>query len=268
MSGDIAQLHSEVETLQRERNAERVELEAKLQEITARTDRLEATLHGLRQSDADSGVQMEKVIAELQILRGELEQARHLLGETRSELGETQNSVKEVLDRPPMEVQAAEKAPDIDAPPVEQVGEVPVPDNGQALYDLGKKFFDEKNFPDAIVAFDLFTERHSGETELLDNAYFWAGEAHYELARKKKGKDSKTEYKRAILAYQKVLETKGANKADGALLKIGLAFEQLGFVEEAKVFYEEIQAKYPKSSLVPEAKKRLKNLKRRKKKKR
>ena len=37
-------------------------------------------------------------------------------------------------------------------------------------------------------------------------------------------------------------------------------FEQLGFKDEAEVFYSEILQKHPKSPLVPDAKKRLKAL--------
>jgi hypothetical protein len=64
-----------------------------------------------------------------------------------------------------------------------------------------------------------------------------------------------------------VLETPNSAKADGALFKIGLSFEQLGYEDEARVFYDELLAKHDKSPLVGEAKKRLKTLKPVKKKK-
>jgi TolA-binding protein len=138
-----------------------------------------------------------------------------------------------------------------------------IPDDKQAHYDLAKKLFDDGNHDAAIQAFDLFLLRHK-ETDakdgkgLVDNAHFWLGEAHY--ARAKNAKDEKergTGFKKAILSYQKVLETPGSNKADGALLKIGLAFEAVGYSDEAKVFYEEILANHPKSPLAKDAKERI-----------
>ena len=96
----------------------------------------------------------------------------------------------------------------------------------------------------------------------------WKGEAHYaEAGGLTDKKAQQGAYKQAILSYQKVLSLPKANKADGALFKIGLAFEALAYFSEAKVFYEEILAKHPKSPLAKEAKKRLKVVKRLAKKK-
>ena len=145
---------------------------------------------------------------------------------------------------------------------IAKIGDLDVPTEKQALYDFGKAFLDKKNYDDAIAAFQLFTERHKADKDLADNAYYWLGEAHYgQAGQEKPGKARGKALKRAILAYQKVLEFENSNKADGALLKIGLAFEQLGFFKEAQVFYEEILQKHPKSPLKGQAKKRIRALK-------
>lgn len=251
MRADIEGLKDEVASLQRQSADDRAALEKKLAAMESRVAQLEGTLSSLRQADADTGVQMEKVIAELQILRGEIEEARHQLGETRK-------TVQDILERPPVTVAAAESAPLVDAPARLTIGGHEVPDEKQAHYDFAKKLFDEKKYKEAVEAFELFISRHPSDKELGDNAWFWKGEAHYALACDEKDKKAKEKaYKQAILSYQKVLEVPGSGKADGALFKIGLAFEALGFVDEAKVFYEEILAKHPKSSLVGDAKKRL-----------
>ena len=56
-------------------------LEEKVAGLSARVRELEGNLRSLRQADADGGVQMEKVIAEVQFLRGELEEARFQIGD-------------------------------------------------------------------------------------------------------------------------------------------------------------------------------------------
>lgn len=252
MRADIEQLKTELAEQQKREDDLRADLGKQLKAAEARVVELEATLATLRQADADGGVQMEKVIAELQQLRGDVEEARF-------QLGETKKSVQDILERPPVSVAAAESAPPVDAPAPATLGGEPIPADKTALYELGKKLFDAKKYDDAVAAFDLYTTRHKDDKELIDNAWFWKGEAHYAkasgLAEKKAQAD---EYRQAVLSYQKVLQQPKANKADGALFKIGLAFEALDFASEAKVFYEELIDKYPKSDLVTQAKKRLK----------
>jgi TolA-binding protein len=255
MRADIDVLKEEVADLDKQMQDQREDVRRFLDDAEARVVHLEETLNALRQADADSGVQMEKVIAEVQILRGEIEEARH-------QLGETKKSVQDILERPPVAVAAAETAPKVEDDKKLTIAGQEVPEDKQALYDFGKKLFDEKKYADSVRAFELFVQRHKDDVELVDNAWFWKGEAHYADAGALKDKKAQENaYKQAILAYQKVLELPKANKKDGALFKIGLAFEALGYHSEAKVFYEEILAKHKKSPLVGEAKKRLKVVK-------
>lgn len=256
---DVDALKDETARLQVEASDARANRE-KLAKLEGRLAELEATLATLRQADADSGVQLEKVVAEVQTLRGELEEARHELGQQRA-------SVESILARPPVAVATAATAPKQDDPnKTVQVGGLDLPTEPKEHYAFAKKFFDEQKFAESAEAFDLFLVRHKGD--LVDNAAFWKAESYYQLGNAADEKAAKEKaYKQAILSYQRVLETPNSAKGDGALFKIGLSFEQLGFQEEARVFYEELIAKYEKSPLVAEAKKRLKSLKPAKKKK-
>lgn len=256
---DVDALKDETARLQVEVSEARAQRE-QLARLDTRLTELEATLATLRQSDADSGVQLEKIVAEVQTLRGEVEEARHELGQQRA-------SVESILARPPVAVATAATAPKTDDPSkVTQVGGLDVPAEPKEHYAFAKKFFDDKLFAESAEAFDLFLTRHKGD--LVDNAAFWKAESYYQLGNAAGDKAAKEKaYKQAILSYQRVLETPNSAKADGALFKIGLSFEQLGFEDEARVFYEELLAKYEKSPLVGEAKKRLKALKPVKKKK-
>ncbi|RME15356.1 MAG: hypothetical protein D6797_06720 [Bdellovibrio sp.] len=72
----------------------------------------------------------------------------------------------------------------------------------------------------------------------------------------------KGEWKKAILSYQKYRELypKGSKYAD-ATYKIGVCFQELKMYEDAKVFFEEVIAKFPKSREARKAKYRLSHLK-------
>lgn len=88
---------------------------------------------------------------------------------------------------------------------------------------------------------------------------------------KEKDKDSyesaedlfnKKEWKSAILSYQSYRDAnpKGKNYAD-ATYKIGVSFQELKMKDEAKVFFEEVVQKFPKSPAARKSKFRLGQLK-------
>lgn len=68
-------------------------------------------------------------------------------------------------------------------------------------------------------------------------------------------------WKEAIVAFQKYRDgnPKGKAYADSTY-KIGVAFQELGMKDEAKVFYEEVAAKYPSSKEAKKAAIRLKSI--------
>ncbi len=266
LRSDVDQLRTELEQMKAAQSQDR---DAQVRVLTSMENRvagLEKTLAALRQADADNGVQMEKVIAELQILRGELEEARFALGETRDRLGETTKTVQDILARPPIEVQTAAAAPMVEPEKGSTIGDKPIPEDKKGLYDFAKAFYDDGQYEPAAEAFDLFLARHGDDNELKDNAYFWKGEAHFALAmalpRESDGglsKGAQEKFKKALLSYQEVIGDTASNKHDGALYKSGRIFEELGF-PEAPVFYQELIKTHPKSPLSADAKKRLENM--------
>ncbi|HEY4220852.1 MAG TPA: YbgF trimerization domain-containing protein [Myxococcota bacterium] len=252
---DMAQLKSDVAEVQRQNSDLKTQQKQKLDDMQKRVTDLEGTLQNLRQSDADVGVQLDKVVAEVQALRGEVEQAKH-------DLGETTASVASILARPPLPVQMGASAPHIDDDPKKPVtiGGVEIPAEAKPHYDAAKKLYDEKKYAEAADAFDLFLHRHTADSpDLTDNAAYWKAESYFNLAATQSDEKLKQKsLKQAILAYQPVIENVKSEKAEGALYKAGLAFEQLGDKDSAAVFFDELITKHPKSSLVGEAKRHLK----------
>ena len=73
---------------------------------------------------------------------------------------------------------------------------------------------------------------------------------------------NKKEWRKAILNYQKYRDTfpKG-KKFPESTYKIGVCFQELGMKDEAKTFYDELVAKFPKSDEARRARIRLKKIK-------
>jgi TolA-binding protein len=261
LRSDVEIVREQVAAVKRDQDAARARMEEKLATISGRVRELEGTLRSLRQADADSGVQMEKVIAEVQILRGELEEARF-------QLGETKKSVADIMARPPVEVAAAAEAPKVDAPAVTEVDGKPVPAEAKAHLTFAQALYKEGKHSAALQAVDLFLAKHKSDKKLVDKANYLRAETLFQAA--ELAKDAKLKeraYRQAILAYQKVLESKTSKDVASAMFKIGLAFERLGYADNAIVFYETLIKEHGKSAMVKEAKKRVRALKKKTKRK-
>lgn len=118
------------------------------------------------------------------------------------------------------------------------------------LYDKARSALKENQLKTARELFTRLMVKFPS-SDRADNAQFGIGESYY------KGKM----YKKAILAYQKVIETysKG-NKVPDAYFKQGLAFAELGEVENARIVFEDLIRKFPDSKNAGWAKKKLDKL--------
>ena len=69
-------------------------------------------------------------------------------------------------------------------------------------------------------------------------------------------------YEKAILEYEKVIKNhpKGGKNPD-AMLKQGLAFQKLGDKQSAKLIFQQVTKKYPKSNQAKIAAAKLKEIK-------
>ena len=255
LRSDMRMLKDEMARMNRAQMEDKALMVEKLGDVSTRIENAETAIRTLRQQNADTGVKNEKIIAELQALRGEVEEVRH-------ELGKTSKSVEDLLVRPPVSVATAEAAPPVNAPVKEPA--TAWPKNKEALLAQVQEKFDGGSFLESIEAVEIYLSRYKGEKKAdLDDAYFLKGESYRGLASKGANKKAKEDsLKKAVLAYQNVLTGYPKSKhAAAVLFKIGQAFEDLGFQTDAMVFYEEVIAKHKKSAFVPKAKKRIKKIK-------
>lgn len=121
---------------------------------------------------------------------------------------------------------------------------------------------------EALTKMDSQVSQLTAEVNALKSDSSAASAAHAAKASKKDAYDSaqdyfdKKDWKQSILTFQKYRDQnpKGSKIAD-ATYKIGVSFQELGMKDEAKTFYDEVVAKFPKSEEARRAKVRLKGLK-------
>jgi TolA-binding protein len=234
MLADLSELKTEVASLQRDRQDLRFLLENRMKEVNSRTSQLEKMSF---KQNADTGLEKERLVTELQQLRGQLE--------------ETQHKLEEIKQAPPPKAGESE--------PVVQ-GEAP--ENKADHFMWAKRFYDTKQYDMAVSAFDSFLERFKDDKQFAMQAFFLRGDAYYMRA-KAAGSETlrKDLYKKAVLSYQEVLTRfPSSSKAPESLYKVGMSLEAMGFGRDANAFYEEVVSKHPKSPFAADAKKRMSKL--------
>ena len=116
------------------------------------------------------------------------------------------------------------------------------------LYKSAKQAFDQGDSETAKKYFQEVIDRYP-KSENADNAQFWIGEIYYR----------EKWYEKAILEYQKVIEKyPDGNKVPAALLKQGLAFNNIGDKPNSRHILEDLIKKYPKSNEAKIAREKLK----------
>lgn len=125
------------------------------------------------------------------------------------------------------------------------------------LYMKGYRLVNDKEFIKGKDALKEFL-KHYPDHDLSDNAMYWLGEAYYAIG----------DYERAILTFDDAMKKyPKADKFPAYLLKEAFSFSKLGANKEAKVLLKRLVEKYPKTAEAKIAKKRLKEMEEKPKKK-
>jgi TolA-binding protein len=123
-------------------------------------------------------------------------------------------------------------------------------DDFNTSYDYAINLFKLRKYDEAIITFENLLHARLQKPELIDNIFYWIGECHY----------AKGKYEPAIENFQKVLSVPRANKIEDALMMMGLSYEKLNKIEEARESYQRLIDTQPKSRFIPKAKEKLKRL--------
>ncbi|MBI5238304.1 MAG: tol-pal system protein YbgF [Deltaproteobacteria bacterium] len=238
---------------------------------------------GVRKGIASTNADMERLLQEFSSVRGGFEEGAHERDVLKEELNALKNSLNALDERfsgiektskdgslgldslkaaliesgqrlsaVEEAVKSAEKKPSVEDEKAALTADAKGASNPDAFYQKGIGEVKSKEYGRAIGSFTGFLSAFP-EHKLAGNAQYWLGEAYY----------AKGEFEKAIVEFEKVKKNfPKADKVVAAMLKQGFSFENLGSIKEARVLFEEVVEKYPKSPEANIAKKRLKAVKR------
>jgi tol-pal system protein YbgF len=212
------------------------ELRQVQQEQIERTGQLRKTLESLTVEGSGLEESLRKVRGSTEVLSHKLKQ-----------LKERQQRLYDDLDQ---RLRALEKGQGGG----EQAGEAadkeePIPefDGPRQAYDAAFAHIEEDRHQQAVRYFKHFLEEYP-DSELVPNAHYWLGEAHY----------VRREFEKALVAFNKVLEQfPDSNKAAAALLKVGFSFYELDEMDSARQALNRVVERFPGTSEARLAKRRL-----------
>jgi len=109
-------------------------------------------------------------------------------------------------------------------------------------YQYALSLYQSRKYRDAIQVFSSLLAEDSNN-KLADNCQYWIGECYYSMGN----------YTQAVAEFEKVFAYSKSNKADDALLKLGLTYLKLGDRVSAKTQFQQLISSYPNSEYVSKA---------------
>ncbi|MES2744943.1 MAG: tetratricopeptide repeat protein, partial [Bdellovibrionota bacterium] len=223
--------------------------------ITAQSGRTEASM----------ATRLDKIAIEIQRVKGDIDALRVgiqtgvLPGADGTQETAAQKNMADVLSR----IDAIEENQNKIIAAIDKAIETKKPEKKRANDDADKKEGAEKikTFKDLKTAFDgkNFKAISDNGDKVVDSfkqkktrqeALFMLAESHY-----KSGK-----IRDAALRYNDYLESKPSDNLSFSLLRMGDCFKQLGDVDTARIYYQELIQKYSKSEEAKQAKEKLAKL--------
>ncbi len=247
MQSEIAALKQQQNAASKNLDEQRALLDEQMQraerKVTEVANALDELNRAARMTDADFGVQLERLIKELQELRGSLELSEYRISKLETKV-EGEGSLTARIEA--LEKQLTTGSP----PPAVSSADAP-PKDKKELLAYAQKLIKEGKVNDGRGVLRDVVNKWPNETGITDAAFYTLGETYY--AEKK--------YRSALQEYIKVVEKFGTGVyADDAYYKIGLASMDIGNLEDAKIFFSEIVHNHKKSPLLKSASKKLEEI--------
>lgn len=241
MQRDIDALEAKLQQTEKGLDQQQANLTEQTEQVKESINEVDRALQDLnraaRMTDADFGIQLERLIREVQELRGMVELVDYRVGQIEGKL-EGEGSLGERV------IRLEGGNPSSDPAPTTLPSEVPDAPREMLSYARGLSKQGKKD--EARGVFRQIIKKAPKSAGITDAAFFELGSIYY--AEKK--------YRSALQEFIKVVEgfEKGSY-ADDAYFKIGECSMDLGNLEDAKVFFGEVIKK--KSKLSNAAKKRI-----------
>ncbi|WP_413701594.1 tol-pal system protein YbgF [Psychromonas sp. KJ10-10] len=172
--------------------------------------------------------QLDQISQEVSQIRGSLELFNHKLEQVENR----QRNLYQLIDEQKAEMA---KAPANNVAGNSQSVSVDEKSAYQVAVDL---VLIEKNYSQAITAFEAFVIDHP-DSSLIANSQYWLGQLLY---KEKKREEARNAF---LIVTEKYPDS---NKRADSLFKIGIIDEYLGKKDSAKAFYEKVLKEYADSS--------------------
>ena len=215
-------------------------LRRSLADLAADNDRVKADLLALSSRTDESKIELQK---EMRRLSGVVSEQGQSVTELKGKGAEVERRLSALEEK--TEKFAAVKPA---APPEPSPQELSTPEE---MYDYALGLIKRGETRKAREVLNAFAGKYP-DHKLMQNVYYWKGETFY----------SEKDYESAILSFQDVVDKyPGGDKAPDAMLKQGLAFQSLNDRKNAKIVYELLQTKHPRSQAAGKAREKLLELK-------
>jgi tol-pal system protein YbgF len=249
---DVISLERRMETLEFRNRELQKQNEKLIHQLQNSGENRESSEKSLRGQYAGLNADMEAMKDELRLLNGRVEEIQYLTNRKSSDYESSGQKSQERLDSITISLDKIDKRLSYveqylnmggnspgNAGPGAAAPAVPKPDASEdQLYTDARKAYDSGDLDKARSLFQQFIKQYP-KSKNADNAQFWVGESYY--------RDKW--YERAVLEYQTVIEKyPNGNKVPAAMLKQGMALQQIGEKPSARLILEELVKKYPKSS--------------------
>lgn len=216
---------------QAEGNADMTELKDRMQKLGGRTEELQKDLRGLRRTtqsrEEDLADKLNRTVFKINFIE-------NFLG-----IGK-KNGAGEPADKGGNRSANGRQKDDLNEK-----------SEGESLYAAAYETFKEGKYEKARAEFENYLKLHP-RTASSGNAQFWIGECYYH----------EQQFEKAILEYEKVVTNfPEGNKVPYALLKQGLAFQQLGDMTSAKLFLQQVIRDFPNTNQAAVARTKLMEIK-------
>ena len=243
-SDDIQGLHRQMNDIERQIQAVENKSSSK-EEVQKLNASVAQQTNQLLKSNADTGVKLDELSRQIEALQGKLDDTNRRLAELSQQIAATQGDLSRLGSAP--------TAPTVGAPrpntarPGAPPGAGPSP---QQLYDTAYGDYTKGRYELSIAGFQDYIDRYPS-TDLSDNAQYWIGESNF----------SERKFDEAIKDFDTLLKRwPQSDKAAAALLKKGLALQELNRRAEAVVALQYVIHEYPGSDEARLAKQRLTSL--------
>ncbi|MEE2959997.1 MAG: tetratricopeptide repeat protein [Myxococcota bacterium] len=257
-----------------------IEIAEKIKEVSLTLDKLNKAA---RMTDADLGIKIERLIQEAQALRGSFEIVEHRTQEIEKHFGEENSLVKRLenieqrLDDPVIRV-----SHEVPKPHKTITKKLPPPSKKLTKNVENKKYTGTSTpktktktktkttitkdsllkeartlqksgkHQAATLTYKKLIRKYPSKQGYTDEAYFQLGELHF----------TKKSYRLALQQYIKVVDQfANGKRVDDAYFRIGTCSVEIGNLQDAAIFFEEIVNNHKKSPLIKDARKKLKEVK-------